>query len=140
GGERAFVHIKAFQAGPRRPVDGDLVSYAVARDGRGRANAVEVRFAGQRIDRRKPRRPFPRAATGVAALLAAVTAAMAGWLPWIVAAGYLLLGGCSYVLYAVDKKAAARGARRTPEATLHAFDWPAAGRERSSRSSGSATR
>src|SRR3546814_7859726 len=35
GGDRAFVHIKAFQSGSRRPVDGDLISYAVTRDGRG---------------------------------------------------------------------------------------------------------
>src|SRR3546814_6129960 len=56
GGGRAFVHIKAFQPGSRRPVDGDLVSYAVTRDGRGRSNASEVRFAGQRITQRKPAR------------------------------------------------------------------------------------
>src|SRR3546814_13499178 len=49
GGGRAFVHIKAFQPGSRRPVDGDLVSYAVTRDGGGRSHASEVRFAGQRI-------------------------------------------------------------------------------------------
>src|SRR3546814_10167329 len=56
GGDRAFVHIKAFQSGSRRPVDGDLISYAVTRDGRGRSNAAEVRFAGQRIAQRKPTR------------------------------------------------------------------------------------
>src|SRR3546814_3234261 len=43
GGDRAFVHIKAFQSGSRRPVDGDLISYAVTRDGRGRSHAAEVR-------------------------------------------------------------------------------------------------
>lgn len=30
GGARAFVHINAFQVGSRRPVEGDLISYAVA--------------------------------------------------------------------------------------------------------------
>ena len=28
GGARTFVHIKAFQPGSRRPVEGDLISYA----------------------------------------------------------------------------------------------------------------
>jgi len=60
GGDRAFVHIKAFQPGSRRAVDGDLVSYAVTRDGRGRCNAAEVRFAGQRIAQRKPARARTR--------------------------------------------------------------------------------
>jgi cold shock CspA family protein len=39
GGGRAFVHIKAFQFGSRRPVDGDLISYSTNRDDRGRINA-----------------------------------------------------------------------------------------------------
>src|SRR3546814_17649087 len=54
GGDRAFVHIKAFQPGSRRPVDGDLISYEVTCDARGRSNAAEVRFAGQRIEHRNP--------------------------------------------------------------------------------------
>src|SRR6476619_6541104 len=48
GGDRAFVHIKAFERPGRRPAVGDLVSYAIARDARGRRNAVQLRFAGAR--------------------------------------------------------------------------------------------
>src|SRR3546814_17831244 len=44
GGDRAFVHIKAFQPGSRRRVDGDLISYEVTRDARGRRNATEGGF------------------------------------------------------------------------------------------------
>ena len=50
GGNRTFVHIKSFQAGSRRPFEGDLISYEASRDAKGRSNAVNVRFAGQRIE------------------------------------------------------------------------------------------
>lgn len=36
GGTRAFVHIRSFQAGSRRPVSGDLISYETTRERRGR--------------------------------------------------------------------------------------------------------
>jgi cold shock CspA family protein len=49
GGARAFVHVKAFQVSARRPQGGDLISYDVAPDAKGRLNATHVRFASQRI-------------------------------------------------------------------------------------------
>lgn len=45
GGDRAFVHIKAFGRATRRPVDGDLLTYATTRDARGRLQATAIRFA-----------------------------------------------------------------------------------------------
>src|SRR3546814_18427929 len=75
GGDRAFVNIKAFQPGSRRPVDGDLISYAVTRDARGRRKAAEVRFAGKRIAHRQPGRSTAwgtRALLGVACPLVVV--------------------------------------------------------------------
>ena len=68
GGVRVFVHIKAFQVSSRRPAQGDLISYALRTDAKGRANAVDVRFAGQRIAQPAPRvRAEPRPATRRAA-------------------------------------------------------------------------
>lgn len=85
GGTRAFVHINAFQRGARRPVDGDLVSYLPAVDGRGRTNATQVRHPGERIQApRKPSR-IPRTALGVCALLAVLALASAGLVPWLLA-------------------------------------------------------
>ncbi|UHQ23773.1 DUF1294 domain-containing protein [Lysobacter sp. 5GHs7-4] len=135
GGSRAFVHAKAFQFGSRRPVDGDLISYATVKDGRGRTNAVDVRFAGQKIEARKPSRPpkplpIPRLAIGLLFLLATVACAFLGLLPIVVMAGYLLMSSVSFLMYTLDKAAAGKDARRTPENTLHVVDllggWPGA--------------
>src|SRR3546814_13332828 len=80
GVDRAFVHIKAFQSGSRLPVDGDLISYAVTRDGRGRSNAAAVRFAGERLAQSKPTRhttPIRPRLPGSAALLPRLVGAAA---------------------------------------------------------------
>lgn len=138
GGARAFVHIKAFEAAIRRPVDGDLVSYATSLDSKGRINAIEVRFAGQRVQskaparssvRRKPASRIPRLAIGVGFLLVAVILMMTGKMPALLSLAYLLMSCASYLMYALDKEIAGRSRwRRTPESTLHLLDllggWP----------------
>lgn len=48
GGERAFVHIKAFERSGRRPREGELISYVAERDARGRCNATRIRLAATR--------------------------------------------------------------------------------------------
>lgn len=42
GGDRAFVHVSAFQRGSRRPENGDPVSYLPVRDARGRLQAQQA--------------------------------------------------------------------------------------------------
>src|SRR3546814_20620541 len=87
GGDRAFVHIKAFQPGSRRPGDGDLLYYEVTRDARRRSNAAEVRFPGPRIEHRKPARSsarVPRAPLGAACLLWVLPGAVFAVLPSVV--------------------------------------------------------
>ncbi|BAV97646.1 DUF1294 domain-containing protein [Lysobacter enzymogenes] len=137
GGARAFVHVKAFQAGSRRPAVGDLVSYRVAKDAKGRANAVELRFAGQRIERRpsstaspSPLRRIPRRALGVSALLGVAALGALGWVPAAVPMVQGVFSFASYIAYGWDKDAAGADRRRTPEATLHLLDalggWPGA--------------
>ncbi len=133
GGSRTFLHIKSFQIGSRRPVDGDLISYAVTTDSRGRTSAAEVRFAGHKIEvakARKPRKPIPRLAIGIAWLLVSVVGSILGILPVVITIGYVFLSPLSYVMYALDKDAAGKGRQRTPESTLHVMDllggWPGA--------------
>ncbi|MGY0800189.1 DUF1294 domain-containing protein, partial [Lysobacter sp. A286] len=130
GGDRAFVHIKAFQFGSRRPIDGDLISYAASKDARGRTNATDVRHAGQKIEQRKPYRPFPRLALGVTFLVAVSLGTFFGIVPAMITVGYVLLSCVSYIMYSLDKAAAGKNMQRTPESTLHSVDllggWPGA--------------
>lgn len=78
----------------------------------------------------KPGELFPRTAIGLVALGAAMACAAVGWLPVPMAALGLGASGLSYFMYRVDKSAAQRGGRRTPESTLHLVDllggWPGA--------------
>lgn len=130
GGERAFVHIKELRRGSRRPATGDLISYLPVKDAHGRLQAREIRHAGQKTQPRRRASRFPRAATGFCALAAAIAGAAAGMIPGVLAAAWLILSGVSYLMYLYDKVAAGKGARRTPESTLHLVDvlggWPGA--------------
>lgn len=140
GGERAFVHIKVFARHGRRPGVGDLVSYAVQRDARGRLNAVRLRFAGALPPSRqvaRGERPPGALAKAIPrtplALLAFAALALLAWrhlLPPEVLFVYVAASVVTYMAYAWDKAAAERGAWRTRESTLHALalfgGWPGA--------------
>lgn len=131
GGDRAFVHVKAFERQGRRPVAGDLIAYAVQRNAQGRLNASAVRFAGAHTKREPaPQSRLPRKT--IAAIAFAVL--LAGWLrhrlPLEVVLAYAAMSALAIVLYAFDKAAAQRGGWRTQESTLHAVallgGWPGA--------------
>lgn len=130
GGERAFVHIKAFAHGARRPVSGDLVSYLPRPDAKGRLQAHEIRHAGQRsAPMRSPSR-LPRTTIGLLVLAAVIAGTVAQRIPLPVAGAYLAMSAVSYSMYFFDKAAAGQGRRRTPENSLHLVDllggWPGA--------------
>lgn len=128
GGDRAFVHVSQFQRGSRQPVVGDLISYETLRDAKGRLNARTVRFAGQKIavPARGTRLPGWQIALGFFLLLAVATSL--GKLPILVALAYLAASLVSFTMYCLDKAAAEKGYRRTPESSLHLIDllcgWP----------------
>lgn len=132
GGERAFVHVRAFGAASRRPVEGDRITYAVELDARGRRNAVAVRWAdAPKHARAAPgRRPFRATGPAIAFALVLAAATLAGWLPSWVAGACVAMSLLCYFTYLADKSAAQRGRRRTPESTLHAMallgGWPGA--------------
>lgn len=138
GGARAFVHVKAFRTGSRRPVEGDLISFEASMDAKGRANAASARFAGQRVQVSQPRasrpsaplRRIPRRLLGVLALLATLAAAVVEWAPVAVPLVYGLVSFVSYLVYWWDKDAAGAQQGRVPENTLHLLDllggWPGA--------------
>lgn len=136
GGQRAFVHIKAFEQRSQRPADGMLISYALHKDERGRFNAIAVRSAAaaKTVNAKPKPAPFtarlPHVLLGVCALLCVLGLWIAKLVPdWTLP----VVGGMSVValgFYLYDKGAAARGEQRTPENTLHLIallgGWPGA--------------
>ncbi|MCL6262928.1 cold shock and DUF1294 domain-containing protein [Craterilacuibacter sp. RT1T] len=130
GGERAFVHIKAFEDRSRRPGDGDLIVYRVEKDAQGRLAAVDIVY---------PQRAGQAAlskANGWPLLLAPLCFALLGisvWLgrmPMLVLQVYGALSVLAFLLYWKDKAAAQGGRWRTREGTLHLCallgGWPGA--------------
>ena len=145
---RAFVHVKALQPGSRRPMEGDMISYEVWIDARGRQNAREIRLAGQRkLDTvlqapparwREPlppkSKPLPARLPGLPILaifsIAITTGAVLGFVPFPLVLVYCGASVLSFLMYWMDKSAANWGERRIPEASLHLVDllggWPGA--------------
>ena len=130
GGTEAFVHIKAFAPGSRRPAAGDLISYTVGSDANGRPRALDARFAGQPAARPRSGKPLPRALLGMATLAAIAALAALHYIPWQLAAAYAVVSAITYVYYGQDKANAESGKWRVPESTLQGLSllggWPGA--------------
>ena len=139
GGERVFCHISQFTARSRRPIVGQKLSYETSRDERGRLRAAQIRPVG--VAARLQKKPAaaasaarlsPWLAVAVATIFLAVIIALvvAGRIPLIVPAGYVIASAITVFAYAFDKSAAMAGRRRTQESTLHWFallgGWPGA--------------
>jgi uncharacterized membrane protein YsdA (DUF1294 family)/cold shock CspA family protein len=131
GGDRAFVHIKAFARATRRPIVGDIITYTVTRDTRGRLQASAIRFVGETMpldDRATPGWFGPLFTLLFVAALAG--AAFTGRLTMTVLASYAAMSVFAFIAYGFDKAAATSGRQRTPEATLHGLGllcgWPGA--------------
>lgn len=141
GGEPLFVHISAMR-GDRRPRAGETVLFIAGRSREGRARASHMRHAGLSLDEPSIRSPH-RAANGMRhplpkllAFLALCALPLAGALRlpqdgsiWALG-GYTLLSLASFLQYWLDKRRAATGRWRIPEASLHAVElfggWPGA--------------
>lgn len=130
GGPEAFVHIKSLPPGPR-PAVGATVRYRAVRDAQGRIRAEGVELAGASLDLDFGLGPATRALLVALPFLALVAVLGAKGLlprvmPWLYTGASLL----TLLVYYKDKRAAARGAWRTPEQTLHllalAGGWPGA--------------
>lgn len=131
GGDRAFVHIKAFERASSRPATGMLISYELLKDDKGRLNAKGVRLATQRPrNQATAGNAWPRKT--IAALFLVVLSL--GWalakVPTIVALAYGAMSVLAVLLYGMDKSAAVNNRWRTQESTLHFVGlvggWPGA--------------
>jgi uncharacterized membrane protein YsdA (DUF1294 family)/cold shock CspA family protein len=149
GGERAFVHIKAFNPRSRRPIDGDIIIYELVREDNHRAKAVNIQFSrdatgalnksvssknvhsknsGKNNQASQSRRPKGKAQSHTLAntfiLLFCVGLALSvlvGPLPPVVGGTYVAMSVIAFLAYAIDKNAAQKGRWRTKESTLHLF-------------------
>lgn len=131
GGDRLFVHIKAFTTRGRRPAVGDIVTYTTSADSRGRPRAEQVAIAGLRNVTRGGQTATTMPYLAVAGFLLFVGAAtLVSAIPVSVMLAYLVASAITFGTYALDKSAAARGAWRISEKTLHllslAGGWPGA--------------
>jgi len=139
GGEPIFVHVSAWPRGPRRPQQGQAVSFEVEVGPKGKRarNVQPLQLSQTRRVAARPSERAVRAQWGPATLFAipaflvvlvgvAVVWKLALW----VAGLYVGLSVAAFLAYAADKSAATRGAWRTPESTLHllalAGGWPGA--------------
>ena len=131
GGVRAFVHIRAFRDGSRRPVEHDAISYQLTEDNHGRPLAEHIEFlSSAQIASRTPG-PCPTFyQSWLSPLALLITLPLLGIWIWqhghsMVWPGliYLVMSTLALILYGLDKRAAQRHCWRIPERTLLLFGF-----------------
>lgn len=134
GGQRAFVHIKAFKSRSRRPVEGDIISYTLVQQGSDKYKAEEIKFSDARSRSKQPRKSNNDGALALiltAIFFIGLTVSVAvGYLLPVVIGFYLVMSLVTFIVYAIDKSAARNGRWRTKEDVLHLLavlgGWPGA--------------
>lgn len=135
GGEPVFVHISAWPEGAGRPQLQQAVSFEVETGPKGKrarnVRLVQLRRAPAASNRGVRARWGTATLFAIPAFLVVFTAVSVVWRPpmWV-GALYALASAVTFIVYAADKAAAARGAWRTSEGTLHLLSlvggWPGA--------------
>lgn len=131
GGQKAFVHIKAFTSRSHRPTEGDIISYELATDQKGRFFAKNIRFAVSATTASTSNKSSSLD-TNFAILFGLLFAlsALLGRLPLEIVGLYFTSSIITFLAYALDKSAAQNDRWRTKESTLHLFGliggWPGA--------------
>lgn len=129
GGERAFVHIKAFKSRSRRPVNGEVIVYELVRENNNRYKAENIKFARSNIQS-KANSSSLAGVFAVVFCFGLLGSVLSGKLPVMVVGLYAVMSVIAFIAYALDKSAAQRGRWRTKESTLHLFSlmggWPGA--------------
>lgn len=123
-GDEIFVHTSSILNGRRRPIENEIVTYAVKVDPKGRPQAHEVLF---RSDWSSVSPPLGLAASFLLIIAGCV---LFGRLPLAVLSLYSITSLIAFLAYASDKAAAQQNKWRTEESTLHLLGlcggWPGA--------------
>ena len=134
GGERAFVHIKAFKPRSRRPVNGEVITYELVHENNNRYKAENIQFSRDAINLKKRSKAKNGSKVGgvftVIFCAVLLVSTFSGKLPLVVVSLYIVMSFITYIAYAIDKSAAQNDRWRTQESTLHMFSliggWPGA--------------
>lgn len=153
GGPKRFAHISAFGPRARRPFVGERVDYEAGTDAQGKARALKVRSLEPKPAPAGPARPAPSrrgASASASPAPSPKTSSDTGaslWLvpgfaslvllthlAWPLPRGlwgvYVAMSFATFIVYALDKRAARLGQWRVKESTLHALallcGWPGA--------------
>ena len=131
GGQKAFVHIKAFSDSVNRPTEGDLITYELATDERNRFFAKNIRFAGDSAVSGTYGKSSLIGTYFAAVFCLLITfCALLGLLPFAIVGLYFIVSVVTFLAYGIDKSAAKNGSWRTQESTLHLLSlvggWPGA--------------
>ena len=132
GKEDVFIHISAFGNMERRPVEGDVVTYALSKDDQGRIHAKTATFPGETPAKSSGDKRNRRGSALPAWIFLVAVGASVFFtdLPIQVLVFYLAVSTVTFVAYAIDKWAAMNNRWRTAEGTLHLFalagGWPGA--------------
>jgi len=130
-GSRAFVHLKSFTSLPKRPANGDRISYALQRDHLGRLNATRITFTDVPQYGIRTLWKLPAREIAAAIFLASLAGGSAlGEVSYLLLLGYCVMSVLTFLVYGTDKYQAVNQLWRTQEATLHllslAGGWPGA--------------
>lgn len=131
GGKRIFVHINGFANRHHQPKVNHVVHYSVSTDKQGRPCAKGVTKTSVKLSATPPSKTNARYILSALLFLAMVLlSALLERTPFFILTLYLAISLLTFIIYAMDKSAARRGAWRTPESTLHLFalagGWPGA--------------
>jgi len=131
GAKQVFVHISEFNTRDPRPRPGQIVTFSLSTDNQGRPCAVRVAREGEKIQGEIKRNDaLLMSAVAVLFLVAVAILIALNKMPALVLLIYLAVSVVTFIVYAMDKSAAKRGAWRTKEATLHGLSliggWPGA--------------
>lgn len=139
GGPKLFVHIKSFGLRARRPFVGEKLSYLPGQDAQGKARALKVHSLEPKpvAPAAAPKRKAASADKGdisiglVPGFASLLLLCHLLWpLPQAVLGIYMSMSMATFIVYALDKRAARLGGWRVKEATLHglalACGWPGA--------------
>lgn len=131
GGERVFVHIKAFNGRPVRPTENDVVTFEYSVEEKDRRCAIRVDLADSDPAKSAPKRDVLFTAMIAVFFLFGIAAlSYFRGLPPLVAVWYLIFSLIAFGTYAIDKSIAQRDGWRIAENTLHLLSlfggWPGA--------------